>query len=284
MTNTSILAGIVTHDRADILPKALESVLSQRGCPARVSVINNGSLDGTDQLAARFPTVEWIHWLVNQGYMAARNHWMSSARDDYFVSLDDDAWFLSGDEIKVAVDYLEQHSEVAAIAFDILSPDRPHTVAREKPFSTSMFIGCGHVLRLDAVRKVGVYEPVPGTYGGEEKDLCLRLLDAGFKIVTLPGVHVWHDKTPVARELAEQHRSGVCNDLVLTLRRTPVALLPLAMLAKFYRHTKFSYQHGLLLPCLRGFGLFGRSIPALLRTRRPVRAETLRLYMRLASR
>src|SRR5436853_1462944 len=113
-----------------------------------------------------------------------------------------------------------------------------------------MFVGCGHVLRLSAVREVGGYEAVPGSYGGEEKDLCLRLLDAGYQLVKLPGVHVWHDKTLVARDLVAQHRSGVCNDLVLTLRRTPTLLLPVALLVKLYRHWRFSLSHGLTEPCL----------------------------------
>src|SRR5437762_12405020 len=53
---------------------------------------------------------------------------------------------------------------------------------------------------LSAAREVGLYEANPGSYGVEEKDLCLRLLDAGYKIVKLSGVHVWHDKTEIRSE------------------------------------------------------------------------------------
>ena len=67
-----------------------------------------------------------------------------------------------------------------------------------------MFIGCGHVVRLAAVHAVGVYEPAPGSYGGEEKDLSLRLMDAGYAILSLPGVHVWHEKTSIARVVPKQ--------------------------------------------------------------------------------
>jgi GT2 family glycosyltransferase len=281
MTRT-VLVGIVTRNRASILPKAVLSALSQRGCQVRVAVIDNGSTDSTAELAGRFPMVEWTRWQSNRGYMAARNHWMTSACEDYFVCLDDDAWFVEGDEIELAVNMLEQNPDIAAAAFDILSPDRPDPVPRGTPRPAAMFIGCGHVLRLAAVRGVGVYESVPGSYGGEEKDLCLRLLDAGYEILKLPGVHVWHEKTPISREIPAQHRSGVCNDLVMTLRRAPTHWLPAALAAKFYRHSMFSLKHGLTRPCLEGFGLFARSVPAILRSRRPVRAATLRTFMRLA--
>lgn len=280
--SASVLIGVVTRNRAGILPKAVSSAVAQSCQQLEVAVLDDGSVDNTPAVALEFPKVSWARWEQSAGLIVARNHLMRESSADYYVSLDDDAWFLQGDEISIAVNYLERHPAVAAVAFDILSPDRPNSVPREAPQTTAMFIGCGHVLRMSAVRSVGMYETSPGIYGGEEKDICLRLMDAGYQIVRLPGVHVWHDKTLVAREIPSQHTSGVCNDLVMTLRRTPAFLLPVAIAAKLYRHLQFSVRHGLTRPCLQGFQLFVRSIPAVLRTRRPVRAATLRTYMRLA--
>jgi GT2 family glycosyltransferase len=145
-----------------------------------------------------------------------------------------------------------------------------------------MFIGCGHVLRLDAVRRLNGYAAFPGSYGGEEKDLCLRLLDAGYRVVKMPGTHVWHDKTEVQRDLSAQHRSGVCNDLTLTLRRTPLALLPAAVGWKVIRHLQFSARAQLLAPCLDGFRLVARSLPEIWNGREAVNSATLRRFARLS--
>jgi GT2 family glycosyltransferase len=277
----SVFIGIVTRDRASIVPKAILSAISQRNCEMRVGVIDDGSTDATLELSRKFPGVKWERWSTSRGYLAARNHWIKSAGEKYFAGLDDDAWFWEGDEIATALSVLERDPKVASVAFDILSADRPHPVPRSGAEQAAMFIGCGHVLRLSAAREVGFYEPSPGSYGGEEKDLCIRLLDAGYKIMKLPGVHVWHDKTAVARHVSEQHRSGVCNDLVMAFRRTPGFMLPLAIIAKLYRHVIFSLRHGLIRPCLEGFLLFARSIPNVLKTRRPVKMSTLRSYVRL---
>ena len=171
---------------------------------------------------------------------------------------------------------------MAAVAFDILAPDQSQRREVGAAQPVAMFIGCGHVLRLSAVREVGAYEPVPGSYGGEEKDLCLRLMDADYSIVRLPGVHVWHDKSPVARIIPHQHRSGVCNDLVMTLRRTPLSVLPVALLSKVFRHLWFSWRTGLMGSCFAGFGLFIRSFSAIWSSRRPVRIETIRAYVKLS--
>ena len=277
----SAFIGIVTRDRASIVPKAILSAISQRNCEIHVGVIDDGSIDATPEVSRQFPGVKWDRRCTSRGYVAARNHWMRSVGEDYFAGLDDDAWFREGDEIAIALNIFEQDPKVAAVAFDILSADRPHPVPRSGAEQAAIFIGCGHVLRLSAIREAGGYELGPGPYGGEEKDLCLRLMDAGYKIMLLPGVHVWHNKTPVAREIASQHRSAVCNDLAMALRRTPATLLPAAVLAKFYRHTKFSIHHGLMRPCLEGFALFVQSIPAIWLSRRPVRAATLQAFMRL---
>jgi GT2 family glycosyltransferase len=281
MKNVSTLLGIVTRNRAEILPKSILSALAQTAPNLRVAVMDDNSTDNTQELVSRFPQVVWERWSPSRGYMAARNYWMASAPEDYFASLDDDAWFIQGDEIEIAVDYLEKHESVAAVAFDILSADRPNRVSRCQPRPAAMFIGCGHVLRLAAVRSVGVYETTAGLWGGEEKDLSLRLMDAGYEIAFLPGVHVWHDKTPLARDLANQYPSSVCNDLTMTLRRTPGYLLPLAVMSKFYRHFLFSVRNGLVKPAFAGLGLFFRSVPEIWRSRKPVKASTLRTFIKL---
>lgn len=282
MARPSVVVGVVTRNRAELVPRSLSSALAQRGCSVCVAAIDDNSTDRTPELIEQFPTVQWTRWSPGRGHMAARNHWMNSTEHDYFVSLDDDAWFLRGDEVALAVDVLERRPEIAAVAFDILSPDRPNPVTPGEPKATAMFIGCGHLIRLAAVRSVGVYEATPGSYGGEEKDLCLRLMDAGYQIVLLPGAHVWHDKTQVARVIPDQHRSGVCNDLVMTFRRTPSLLLPVALIVKLYRHWAFSRTHGLVRPCLQAFAWFARSLPVLWSSRRPIKAKTLRAFMRLA--
>ena len=277
----SVCVGIVTRNRAESLKKTISSALRQNARNLDVIVVDDGSSDATCSLSREFPSVSWIRHEQNAGCVMRRNELMSHPGFDYYVSLDDDAWFIQDDEIALAVDHLEVNPAVAAVAYDILSPDRPQESARATPQPAATFIGCGHVLRMSAVRQIGGYEVSPGQYGSEEKDLCLRLLDAGYQIVRLPGVHVWHDKTQRAREVPEQHRSGVCNDLAMTLRRTPLALLPLALISKLCKHLGFSVRHGLLLPCLRGITLFLRSSPAVWRSRRPVKFATLRKFVRL---
>jgi GT2 family glycosyltransferase len=277
-----VVVGISTHNRAVLLRKAIRSALDQSHRPLRIAVVDDGSSDETPMLAREFPTIGWERVDPAQGYVRARNHMMLTAGEEYYVSLDDDAWFLAGDEIAVAVGVLEACPNAAAVAFDILSPDQPIPAKRGSIAIVPMFIGCGHVLRLSAVKELGGYCESPRPYGAEEKDLCLRLIDAGYQTLKIAGVHVWHDKSAIARDLALQHASGVCNDLTLAVRRVPVALLAPVIGYKLLSHLMFAVRRGLLSPCIEGIGAFVAAAVDAWRSRRPVRLASLVRYHTLA--
>jgi GT2 family glycosyltransferase len=275
-----VLIGITTHNRADILAKSIQSALNQNYAEKEVAVFDDASSDDTSLLREKFPTVSWYQSQTNQGYLAARNKLMSETDADFYFSLDDDAWFVEEDEISVGVELMKRRTEVAALAYDILSPDRTEPVERLQPFRAHTFIGCGHLLRLSAVREVGYYTPNPGFYGGEEKDLCLQLLDRHYEVMFLPGVHVWHHKSAQARDLEAQHRSGVCNDFVFALRRCPLPMALWLIPGKVVSHLRFAITKDLLLPCLRGMAMFCASLPQVAPTRKPVRATTFHEFLR----
>ncbi len=273
--SVSVVIDIATRNRARWLRTAIESALRQSQRPLRLAVTDDASNDETQALRREFPSISWERWDLRQGHVRARNRMMLRAEEDYYVSIDDDAWFVDGDEIAVAVDHLERHPTTAAVAFDIISPDRRMRVSRGAATSTAMFVGCGHMLRLSAVRELGGYTEFPGAYGAEEKDFCLRLIDAGYRIVRLDGVHVWHDKTPSARDLSEQHRSGVCNDLTLALQRVPAGLVVPVVALKMASHLVFAIRNDLLRACLRGVYDFLLAAADVWRARRPVRLASL---------
>jgi glycosyltransferase involved in cell wall biosynthesis len=279
---STAVVGIATHNRAGLLRKAIASALAQSHASLRVSVIDDASSDETPDLRESFGMVSWERWEMVRGHIQVRNHIMLTADEDYYVSLDDDAWFLRGDEIEMAVHYLDRHPKVAAIAFDILSPDRPDAVVRAEPRPVAMFIGCGHVLRLSIVKELGGYSASHGIYGAEEKELCLRLIDAGYDILKFDGLHVWHDKTAQARDLQHQHRSGVCNDLTIVLRRVPLAILIPVLVWKLVSHMTFAFRHRLVWPCLLGIADFVKAAGSSWRGRCPVRIVSLARFRKLS--
>ncbi|MEQ8688288.1 MAG: glycosyltransferase [Imperialibacter sp.] len=248
-----VLIGIVSKNRASILPKAIQSGLDQDYPNKQIVVFDDHSTDNTRELQERFPEVSWIFSEEPKGYLYARNKLMREADAEYYCSLDDDAWFLKPDDLRAGVDYLESHPEAGGIAYDILSPEYPDERKLEEPRQVQSFIGCGHLLRLAYVREVGYYQPNPGSYGGEERDLSLQLYDRGYAIVKLPGVHIWHDITKLARDHQGQHRSVVYNDITLFFRRAPWFILVPGIFYKYFIHLKFAigYKKADLLPATK---------------------------------
>ena len=197
-----------------------------------------------------------------------------------YVSLDDDAWFLEPTAMVEAVRVMERDPKVAAVGFEILSPDCPQPSGKKGVEPAKMFIGCGHALRLKAVREVGGYEKMPGFYGGEEKDLCLRLMDRDWKIAKLNGVRIWHDKTQTMRDLKRQRQSGTLNDLTLIARRCPGSKLALYLIGNLINQIVFAFQKPgeRLIPTLQGIALFFVLLPKIRERRAPIRQQMWMAY------
>jgi len=90
---SSISVVIPTHDRADLLPRALRSVLAQTLPPLEIIVVDDGSSDPTQQLMEQqFPRVRYLYQ-SNQGVSSARNRGIEAAQGDWIALLDsDDEW------------------------------------------------------------------------------------------------------------------------------------------------------------------------------------------------
>jgi glycosyltransferase involved in cell wall biosynthesis len=239
-----VLVGITSKNRAGILPKAITSVLNQTYPHKEVWVFDDASTDDTHLLASRFPEVKWIFSEVPRGYVYARNLLMNQPGFDFYCSLDDDSWFMNPNSLSQGIEILKNDPAIAALGYDMLSPDHPNpTETKGHLKEANNFIGCGHIIRLEAAKQIDFYTPNPGFYGTEEKDLSIRLVDIGYKVMVYKGVYVWHDKTSVARNLGNQHRSGVCNDMVFIYRRTPAVFLWPTLVIQTFKHLKFSLTY-----------------------------------------
>jgi len=93
MRALEIAAVIPTHDRAEPVVAAVESVLAQTVPPSRVVVVDDGSSDGTAERMRRlFPDV---HLVVqeNRGVSAARNRGVARCHEPWIAFLaSDDTW------------------------------------------------------------------------------------------------------------------------------------------------------------------------------------------------
>ncbi|WP_376957415.1 glycosyltransferase family A protein [Azospirillum sp. A26] len=222
----SVSAVIATYNRGPELRIALTRLMTQTTPPMEIIVIDDGSSDGTGaMMRAEFPTVRYVRQPHNGGLILARNFGFVNTTGDCILSVDDDSWFEDPDGLARCVAYLEDNPEVAAVACNIETRDGlvyfPKGAA---PFDVPWYVGCGHLLRRSAVEQVGLY--MPELYRqGEEKDRCLRLVGAGYRVVALPDIMVYHDKSEKGRKPGMERFYNHRNDLIREVARCPSALM-----------------------------------------------------------
>jgi glycosyltransferase involved in cell wall biosynthesis len=103
---------IPTYDRADVLPRAIDSALDQTLSDVEVVVVDDASSDDTESVVTSYddPRVTYLAHATNRGGSAARNTGIEAATGDYIALLDsDDEW--APTKLERQVETLERRSD-----------------------------------------------------------------------------------------------------------------------------------------------------------------------------
>lgn len=118
-------------NRAEILPRALDSALAQARDDLEVIVVDDGSSDGTPAVVEAYqrrdPRVRLLRHPVNRGVCAARNTAIEAARGRWCVMLDSDFELLPGAFDTLAALCAEAPDDVANVATVCTWSDRADT-------------------------------------------------------------------------------------------------------------------------------------------------------------
>ena len=140
---------------------------------------------------------------------------------DTICSLDDDAWPTLG-ALNVAAITLHKYPDVGAVAFDILRPGTPEPPLGTEPSMVPSYCAAGVAFRADALRDVGVWPDWEA--GPFELEHSIRLQAAGWQIVRVPGVAVWHEVHPSGRVTGVRNRLVPLHMFELFVRYYPPRL------------------------------------------------------------
>lgn len=189
----SVSIVFLVHNRREALRESLERMLAEPGA-TEVIVVDNASEDGVlDMLAADFPAVRVIARAANSG-VSAINDGFAAARGDWVLGLDDDCYLPPGG-LAQAVAAAEAHA-ADLVSFGVVSAFNPeHRFDRHFTTGLLSFWGCAVLLRAEVVRRLGGYDPAIFVWGNE-LELTMRALDAGFRHLHLPEVVAVHMKEP----------------------------------------------------------------------------------------
>jgi GT2 family glycosyltransferase len=241
MSPVRLTAAVCTHDRPDLLTRALESLVGQTTPPAEILVVDNAPSSGATRavVTQRFPSVRYLVEPI-PGLDFARNRALESASHEVLAFLDDDAVAAPGwaEALRRVFD-ADPSVAVCTGRIEPLSLDAPgeqlfeanggfsrgterirlpHDAVRPLhgrrapliAWAISVGCGCSYAVRSSNARALGGFDEAldlgAALPGGGDHDLLWRALRAGHTVVYEPSALAWHEHR---RELA-----AVCDQIV----------------------------------------------------------------------
>ena len=284
-----VTVGVVTRNRPDALRACLASLAVLGDALAEVIVVDdNGSVPLDAALAAAPAGItRVIRQQRDEGYIVARNAIVHAASTEAVLLMDDDAALLPDGRIFDALAMLGARPGIGAVACAMAEPNGEPWHASMQPAAVdyacyvASFIGFAHLIRRSVFLQVGGYRESFHFYG-EEKDLCIQLLQAGYDVVYMPDVRVVHDLDPNGRNRSKYVRYVVRNDCLFALYNEPWPMLIVSVPVRLTRY--FAMSRG-LADRRASFawivGELARRLPAVFTDRRPVSWSTIRQWRRL---
>lgn len=274
---------LVTRNRRDELRRALCSALAQHRV-AEVLIIDDGSTDATSEMVrGEFPNARLERRADSKGYIARRNEAGQLARGAVIFSIDDDAEFSSPYVVEQTLG-LFSDDRIGAIAIPFIDVLKGQSIHQSAPagagcYITDSYVGTAHAVRRDLFLQLGGYRE-DLVHQGEERDFCLRMLDAGYVVRLGTGDPIHHYES-IHRDLARMDYYGRRNDILFAWQNVPMPHLPAHLLGTTLNGLGFGLRCGRFTNHARGIIAGYMEILRGSNERRPVSAAAYRLQRQL---
>ena len=219
---STLLVNYNTRELLDPCLQALRSALAPVG-GGPILVVDNASRDGSvEHLHRHAPDVRLWCSEHNVGFGRANNLALPAVDTPYLLLLNTDA-FVPPDSLATTLAYMQAHPDCGVLGVRLIGrdgalqpscryfptpwngflgrtglsrwlPGRPvddMAWAHDQVRDCDWVPGCFYLLRMDAVRQVGLFDPRYFLYF-EEVDHCRALKAAGWRVVFHPGTEVVH--------------------------------------------------------------------------------------------
>lgn len=171
------------------LAEAIESILAQTIKPAEIIIIDDGSTDGSADVAKQFSSNVQYHYQSNAGTGAARNKGIKLARGDFFSFLDaDDYW--AENKLAVQLAAFRDYPSIEAVFGHVQQFYSPELDASEKnkihcPDELMPgYLPCTMMIKKEAFFRFGLFETKWKV--GQDISWIMRAQELGLQMLMLP--------------------------------------------------------------------------------------------------
>jgi glycosyltransferase involved in cell wall biosynthesis len=247
---------IPTHNRAQLLPKTLDSVLAQT-IPTDIFVMDDASSDDTPQRIPRdYPQVKYLREEQNRGPSYLRNKAAAMSDADFIFTIDDDCVLTSPRTIEQTLASFDP-PRVAAVTLPFINVRENRNVLSASPdpgkiIATYLFYGGMVAFRRDIFLAVGGYRSFLFMLV-EEPDLMTRFLAAGYIVRLGSADPLEHFESPL-RDSPRLHKLGPRNAVLYSYYNVPFPDFPVHLAGTMLACIKRGFHHGHPIMVLEGLG------------------------------
>lgn len=217
---------VASYNGARTLKTCLESLERLNYPNYEVILVDDGSTDTTEQIAANFPNTRYLKHQVNQGLSVARNTGINASNGEIVAFTDSDCradedWlhYLVGDLLNSRFVGIGGHNflppEDSWVATAVMvSPGGPaHVMLTDR--IAEHIPGCNMAFYKWALDEIGGFDAI-FHLAGDDVDICWRLQQRGYRIGFSPAGFVWHyRRSNVRAYLRQQHGYGEAEALLV---------------------------------------------------------------------
>ena len=205
---------LVLYNQAHFTLACLRSIQAHAGVLSELIIVDNASQDATSQLLGRIDGATILKNESNEGFLRAVNQAAQVAKAPFLLLLNNDARLLP-QSLPVALYRLQDEPDIGAIGGQIILPDgslqeagsiiwrdgsclgysrgaSPTTpevmFTRDVDYVSGAFL----LTRTALFRKLGGFDTAFAPAYYEETDFCMRLREAGHRVVYEPRVRILH--------------------------------------------------------------------------------------------
>ena len=284
----SIQASIVipSCNRIEELRALIRSCLDQT-VRVEIIVVDDAANDEVERMVqAEFPDVRYFRLAQAKGPAFQRNRGIELSASEIVFPVDDDSLFVSPHTVAQTLNEFE-HPRIGAVGIPYVNVNHDPRVLQIAPRDgaihvTHSFVGAAHAVRRDVFLQLGGYRE-HFFYMGEESDLCLRMLSAGY-VTRLGNADPLHHVESPQRNMRRASFSGRRNDIRFAWHNVPLPEFPLHLAGTTFNGFKAALTQGCFASMVKGTAAGYADLFRRWNERDPVGRETYRLHRVLRKR
>lgn len=284
----NIQASIVipSCNRIEELRALIRSCLDQTVRVDIVVVDDAANDDVSRMIRDEFSGVRYFRLGRAKGPAFQRNRGIELATAEIVFPVDDDSLFVSPHTVAQTLSEFE-HPRIGAVGIPYVNINQDPRVLQVAPRDgaihvTHSFVGAAHAVRRDVFLQVGGYRE-HFFYMGEETDLCLRLLSAGY-VTRLGNADPIHHVESPRRNMRRASFSGRRNDIRFAWHNVPLPEFPLHLAGTTFNGFKAALTQGCFASMVKGTAAGYADLFRRWNERAPVGRDTYRLHRGLRKR